>query len=219
MDSLDPLHFAIAMGPLAVYCLLLGTINLRSRPFVTTGTRDTLALGIAVSGFVIAGPMELFLPTQAAHRFGPLVWVLMIAFYGLCLTLLVLLMRPRLVIYNSTIDQLRPILAGVVSELDKDSRWAGDSLSLPNLGVQLHIESFALMRNTQLVASTRQQSYIGWRHLEMALTRALLDARSGSNLYGIVLILLSVVLTITMTVWGVAQQQELARSLKEMLQP
>lgn len=219
MDSLDPLHFAIALGPLAVYCLLLGAINLRSRPFVTTGTRDTLALGIAVSGFVVAGPMELFLPTQAAHRFGALVWVLMIAFYGLCLTLLVLLMRPRLVIYNSTIEQLRPILAGVVSELDKDSRWAGDSLSLPNLGIQLHLESFAMMRNTQLVASTRQQSYIGWRHLETALSRELRGANSGSNPYGIVLLLISVVLTVTMTVWGVAQQEELARALREMLQP
>jgi hypothetical protein len=219
MDALDPLHFCIAMGPVAVYCLLLGLINFRRRPFVTSGTRDALALGIAISGFAIAGPMELFLPTQAAHRFGPLVWVLMIAFYGLCLTLIVLLMRPRLVIYNSTVDQLRPILAGVVAELDKDSRWAGDSLSLPSLGIQLHIESFSMMRNTQLVASNRQQSYNGWRQLEISLTGALRDTQSGPNPYAIVLLSVSVLLTVAMAAWGMVQHEELARALRDMFQP
>jgi hypothetical protein len=143
----------------------------------------------------------------------------MIAFYGLCLTLLVLLMRPRLVIYNSTIDQLRPILASVVAELDKESRWAGDSLSLPNLGVQLHLESFPLMRNTQLVASNRHQSYNGWRRLDLTLASALREIQSGPNPYGIVLLSFSIVLIITMVVWGVTQQEEVARALREMLQP
>lgn len=214
---MDPLHFCIAMGPLAVYCILLAAINLRPRPFVTSGTRDTLALGVAISGFAVVGPMELFLPLQAAHRFGALVWVLMIAFYGLCLTLMVLLMRPRLVIYNSTIDQLRPILAGVVGELDKDARWAGDSLLLPNLGVQLHLESFAAMRNLQLVSSSSRQSYNGWRQLELGLTRAFGDSRSRPNPYGVILLSFGILLTITMAVWGFTEQEELARALRDML--
>ena len=59
---MDPLHLCIALGPLAVYLLLLGIINLMPRPFMTSGARDTAALSIAISGFVVAGPMELFLP-------------------------------------------------------------------------------------------------------------------------------------------------------------
>ena len=57
---MDSLHFCIAVIPLAVYLLMMGLLNLRRRPFVTTGARDAATLGIGVVGFVIAGPMELF---------------------------------------------------------------------------------------------------------------------------------------------------------------
>ena len=89
---------------------------------------------MAIAGLIVAGPMELFLPEAATNRFGGYVWLLLLAFYGLCLTLIVLLLRPRLVIYNVNPDQLRAMLAEVVSELDSDARWAGDSLVLPKTG-------------------------------------------------------------------------------------
>ena len=75
-------------------------------PFVTTGTRDTAALGIGIIGLVIAGPMELFFPEEAASQFGGKVWLLLIAFYGLCVSLIVLLLRSRIVVYNITGNQL-----------------------------------------------------------------------------------------------------------------
>src|SRR5688572_14542424 len=101
-SPLDPLHATIALAPAAVYLLLIGMLNLSSRPFVTTGLRDSAALGVALMGFVIVGPMELFLPERLLARLPMpwLVWPILIAFYLLCLTLLVLLQRPRLVVYN-----------------------------------------------------------------------------------------------------------------------
>ncbi len=57
MLDVDPLHFCIALGPLAAYLLLLGAVNLSSRPFLTNGARDTAALGIGILGFAIVGPM------------------------------------------------------------------------------------------------------------------------------------------------------------------
>ena len=85
---MDPLHFCIAVGPFAVYLLLLGVMNLRGRPLVTTGARDAAALGIGLVGFVIAGPMQLFFPEGAASRFGGWVWLMLIVFYGLCVSCL-----------------------------------------------------------------------------------------------------------------------------------
>ena len=111
---MDPLHLCIALGPLAIYFLLLGSLNLSRRPFVTSGTRDAAALGIGIGGFVIAGPIELFLPEAATVRMGVWGWPTCIAFYVLCLSLAVLLMRPRIVIYNVTFEQLRPSLADIV---------------------------------------------------------------------------------------------------------
>ena len=101
---MDPLHFCIAIAPLSVYLLMLAFLNLRRRPFVTTGARDAGALGIGVCGLIVAGPMELFFPQGAASQFGAWVWLLLIVFYGLCVSLLVLMMRARIVIYNITLE-------------------------------------------------------------------------------------------------------------------
>ena len=144
---MDPLHLCIALGPLAVYLLLLGMINLIPRPFLTNGARDTSALCIGISGFLVVGPMELFLPEGAAAKFGPFVWLMLLVLYLLMVTLLVLMMRPRLVIYNITEEQLRPVLGELVGELDPGARWARDTLLIPKLHVQLCVETQAAMRN------------------------------------------------------------------------
>jgi hypothetical protein len=189
---LDPLHLTIALAPVAVYLLLIGLLNLSSRPFVTTGLRDSAALGVALMGFVIVGPMELFLPERLLARLPLpwLVWPILISFYLLCLTLLVLLQRPRLVVYNITSEQLRASLGDILGQLDKEARIAGESICLPNLGVQLYIESLPVLKNVQLKSTGPLQSYHGWRELEAALRAALRDSRGTANPYGVSLILL-----------------------------
>jgi hypothetical protein len=217
MLNVDALHMSIAMGPLAVYLLLLGFINLSTRPFVTTGARDIGALGLAISGLILAGPMELFLPEAATHRFGGYVWLLLVAFYGLCLTLLVLLLRPRLVIYNVNPDQLRAVLAEVVTQLDADARWAGDSLALPKLGVQLHVELFGATRNVQLVAAGKRQSFAGWKRLEIALAKVLHQTAASPNPHGFGMIALGILLICLLTYQMVSDPTTVVQGLDEML--
>ena len=214
---MDPLHFTIAVAPLAVYLLLVGLINLSRVPFVTTGARDTAALGIALSGFAVIGPMELFHPEAAATRFHGWVWVLLLVFYSLSISLMILLMRPRLVIYNTTLDQFIPVIRNLVSRLDKESRWAGDSVVLPNLGIQLYVETFHPLRNVQLVATGTRQSFEAWRILETELLADLKQVRSKPNAYGFVLIAFSLLAGIIMTVWMVSDQPGVIQALHEML--
>ena len=111
-----------------------GLVNLWRRPIVTTGAKDLAGLGIGVSGLVMVGPLELFMPTAAAIHFGQYVWLLLLALYALAVLFLVLVVRARLVVYNTGRDELRPILVEVVAELDTEARWAGDSVVLPQLG-------------------------------------------------------------------------------------
>jgi hypothetical protein len=214
---MDPLHLAIALGPLAVYLVLLGVLNLSPRPFVTSGARDAAALGVGIAGLIVAGPMELFLPEAAAFRLGAFVWVLLLALYGLCLTLFVLLMRPRVVIYNMSRDEIRPLLANLVGELDREARWAGESLVLPKLGVQLHIETFAPMRIVQLVAAGPQQSYEGWRRLERTLSQAVRQTSGVRNRFGFSLIGFGLLLAALVTFCMVGDAETVAQSFKEML--
>jgi len=142
----DPLRLAIALVPLASYCLLIGLLNARRRPFLTTGGSDLAALGFAFTGLVLVGPVELFRPEAASAEFGSYVWLFLLVFYWLCVWLAVLLAKPRLVVYNISVEELRPVLAEAARAIDPQARWAGDSLSLPTLGVQLHLESFDLMQ-------------------------------------------------------------------------
>ena len=214
---MDSLHLCIALGPVAVYLLLLGMINVASRPFLTTGARDTAALGICISGFVIAGPMELFLPETAAGRYGAFVWLLLIAFYALSLSLLVLLMRPRIIVYNVTAEQLRPLLVEVVNQIDRESRWAGESLMIPRLGVQLHLEAFAPLKNMQLVAAGPKQNYAGWRHLEMAIAAELGHLKTERNPYGYLLLSLGLLMVGVLTFYMVNDSHSVAQGLRDML--
>jgi hypothetical protein len=193
---MDPFRLCLALGPAAVYLLLLGAVNLARRPLLVSGTRDTAALGLALAGFIVVGPIELFFPHQAALRFGPFVWILVLGLYGLCLVLALLLMRPRLVVYNITPDELRPLLADAVELLDDEARWAGDSLAMPSLGVQLHVESFRPMRHVSLVSIGANQSHAGWHRLELVLRGALSRIEVGPNPRGVSLMMAG---TLTMT--------------------
>ena len=214
---MDPLHFCIAVAPLAVYFSLLGIINMSGRPFITTGSRDAAALGIGLSGLMVAGPMELFFPSNAAEWAGALVWPLMLAFYGLCVSLIVLMMRPRLVIYNVNYEKLRPILGDLANSIDPKSRWSGDSLFIPSINVHLHMESVPLLMNVQLVSSGPNQSYEGWRKLEKELKKAAGEIRSRPNALGLGLLILSGVIAVGTAFWMVSQQQEVAEAIREML--
>jgi hypothetical protein len=188
---MDPFRLSLAFGPAAVYLLLLGAINLSRRPLLVSGTRDAAALGLALAGFVIVGPIELFLPSATSMHFPDSVAVrfwLPLALYALLLTLALLLLRPRLVVYNISADRLRSILAELVETLDPDGRWAGDSLALPALGVQLHLDTVTAMRNVSLVSTGPKQSHAGWRKLEMALRTALGRVEVARNSRGLVLV-------------------------------
>ena len=152
---MDPFRLCLALGPVAMYLLLLGAVNLSRRSLLVSGVRDAAALALAVSGLVVIGPMELFFPFESAVKLGSYVWLLLLALYVMCVVLWLLLLRPRLVIYNISADKLRPILADVVGQFDGDARWAGDSLAIPGLGVQLYMDNFAPLR--QRVAHFRRR--------------------------------------------------------------
>lgn len=215
---MDVFRLCLAFGPVAMYLLLLGAVNLSRRTLLVTGGRDIAALALAISGLVIIGPMELFFPFAAASRFGPNVWLLLLALYAMSVVLVLLLLRPRLVIYNITVDKLRPILADLVDQLDPSARWAGDSLVLPTLGVQLYVDSFATLRCASLVSAGGHQSQQGWRRLETALGDALARDEFSRNPRGLVLLGASF-LIITAIVLAIASNpQTIAQSLLDVVE-
>jgi len=214
---MDPFRLCVALVPLALYFAALGLMHTSRRPRVVTGTLDAAVLALAVSGLIVVGPLELFMPTAAAAQFGIYVWVLLLSFYGLSVSFLILLSRPRLVIYNVTLDELRPFLADVAKQLDDQCRWAGDSLALPQLGVQLHLDGVSAMRSVSLVANGDDQNFNGWRDLERSLRAALSEAHVASGRRGLGLITLAVVLLIVCLVQGLGDRQAMAQGFQDLL--
>jgi hypothetical protein len=218
---MQPFHQCLALGPVAIYLLLLGVVNLARRPLVVSGGRDAAALGLAVSGLVFVGPMALLFPESVAAHFGPAgakyVWLVFAGLLAMCLITVLLILRPRLIIYNISVDQFRPILAEVVERMDQDARWAGDCLFLPELGVQLHLESFGWMRSVSLVSSGPKQDYQGWSRLEVELAAALRGVESPWSLAGVMLLSFGNVLVFWLA-WAIIRDpQGIARTVFELL--
>jgi hypothetical protein len=214
--SIDPLRLAIAVVPLAAYVLLVGFINGRRRPFITSGGSDLFALGLALSGLVFVGPLELFRPEAATRELGNYIWPVLVLLYWLGCLLIVLLSRPRLVVYNISMEQLHPALAAAASRLDPEARWAGNHLMMPTLGVQLHLDRFDLMRNVSLKSSGSQQNIDGWRALAHELRVSLAPLRVPRNPRAIGLLAVSLALLVFSIVHMMAKPEQVMQAMRQV---
>ncbi|MCA9246482.1 MAG: hypothetical protein KDA42_05180 [Planctomycetales bacterium] len=214
---IDPFRLCVAMLPLAAYFLLLGGVNLRRHPTLLSGSLDLALLCIAVLGLVVVGPLELFMPEAAMAHFRFLFWPMMLSLYGLTASLILLMSRPRLVVYNVTSQQLRPLLSEIATRLDPAARWAGDSLYVPELGIQLRLEEFLAMRNVSLMSNGENQSLAGWRRLAGELHSALGQLSTSSNPRGASLVVCGCVLTIVCLYRSMEDIQALAQGMQEFL--
>jgi hypothetical protein len=200
-----------------MYLFVLGAVNLSRRPLVTSGARDTMALALAISGFVAAGPMELFLPEAVAVYWGGWVWGLMLACYGLMVALLVLTMRPRIIVYNCTRENLRPVLTEVVTRLDPAALWAGDTVHLFQLGVEFHLDHQPLLKTVQLAAAGADQDFGNWRRLEAELGAALRTTPVDPNPLASVFLSVGLVIVTFLTYWMARDPAAVQHALNEML--
>ncbi len=195
---MDSISISLSLIPISVYLLIIGLMNLSRHPFLVNGFRDTLAICVAVSGMIFVGPIAVFFPINAAVQFGSFIWVFLISLYVLIVALILLSQRPRLIVYNMNKQQFRIILANIVDKLDGQTRWAGDSLFMPNLNIGLHLESFDLLNNISLISNSNSPtSRDGWQKLERSLQQELSTQLVTRNPVAIWYIFISVVLLLT----------------------
>lgn len=213
----DPLRLCVALAPLAIYALVLGTLNLLRRPYVITSARDTTALGMAVAGLMLVGPIELLAPETAFRNFGPFVWLMLSTLYFLLVTLVVLLQRPGLVIYNLSFDEFRTAFAQVIERLEPDPRWAGNTLAMPSLGIELHVESFSPMANIRLSSVGDHQSLSGWHRLERAMMESVGSIEVRPSPRGVLFLTLALLMFVTASVSVLNDTPAFVRSFENLL--
>lgn len=168
---MSPIHFAIAAIPVAVYFIMIGALRLRRRPLVTSGWRDTLTLGIAAIGLVAIGPMQLFFPVQAAEQMHGWVWLALSVLYLLGLLLILLSGKPRLIAYGMDTYQFRAALLGAAREIDPESNWQAEVLTMPTSGIQLAVEPSGASRIQQVVHVGLLHNFHDWLRLERGFVK------------------------------------------------
>jgi len=171
----------IALVPLAGYLWTLAWAHLRRRPVVVAGVLDAALLAAGVSGLAAMGPLSLLVPVAGG---SPWNWTVLVLLFALCVAVCVLVSRPRLVVYNITIEQFRPLVAEVIAALDADARWAGESAALPGRGFQLHIEGNGPLRVVSVVNVGERSSPEGWGEFARRLRRAVRGMRVRRSPWG-----------------------------------
>jgi hypothetical protein len=221
---MDPLRICLAGGPLAVYLLLLAIINLRRSALVVGGALDLGLLGLAASGMILVGPVELLTPEPMLVHFSPYIWPLLLVMYWAVLSLVVMLARPRLTIYNVETDlnsaggkQFHAWLESALQSLDAGATWSDRLLILPRLHISLELEDHLPMRNVTLIATSNDQSLDGWRELQRALSSRLGEIEARPHVWGVGL-LIAALLMLGRLGWELAAHpQMISQEFCEML--
>lgn len=178
IPHLDRLPLWAAFIPLSLYLLAVGAAHLRRRPVAIGGGWDWALLGVAVAGLMVVGPLALLQPAMGN---APWTVILLLVLFVLLVALGALVSRPRLVIYNITLDQLRPLLADVVKALDASARWAGSTAALPARHLEVRVDGHGPWRTVSLVAGGERSGADGWNELCRRLRQKLGGLRVRSS--------------------------------------
>ncbi|MDO5309493.1 MAG: hypothetical protein Q4G03_08380 [Planctomycetia bacterium] len=166
-------YFVVATFPFALYFLMLAYLHFQRTPFLVDGRRDFLALALACSGFFFIGPGQLLAPWGACAVWRAKIWILVAALVVCVTALIASNLRPRLIVYNATLETLRKTLTTVALELDDDARWSGAAMNLPSLNIQFYAEDSRFGRVTTLSCFGVSRSNLEWRRVAHALRIAL----------------------------------------------
>lgn len=163
-----------ALVPPGLYLLAIAFRHVRRRPTAAGGAWELGLLAATLAPLVLVGPLELL---QPAGLRGPWRSVLPLVFVALAAGMAVLASRPRLVVSNITLEQLRPVVAQVARGLDPTARWAGETVALPGRDVQVHLDGRGAMRSVSLVAVGTRTSPEGWAEFSRRMRAAIRRVR------------------------------------------
>jgi hypothetical protein len=174
----DSLPLGAAFLPLGIYLLALGWVHCRRRPLAIAGVWDGFFLGASLLGLVIVGPIALVRPAAGGSSWS---WPMLILGFCLVVALCVLVSRPRLIVYNITVEQIRPLVAEVATDLDPAARWAGETVALPTRGLQVHLDGDGSLRTVSLIGVGRRSAHEGWSEFSRRIRQASRRLRVRAN--------------------------------------
>lgn len=177
---MDYVRYAIALGPIGLYWVLIGYLYQRSHPMLINAAQDTLLFGLGVVGLMVIGPLELFFPNAAYSLLGAWTWFFLLCLYAFIVLFIALNRRPQWTLYGSNAEGLRGILSRVLEEQNIEHSWEDTILLVPELGIRAIVEPANVTdRAAQLTRCGRAQDIVGWYRLEKWVTEQLQSTPSA----------------------------------------
>ena len=215
---MESFSLILALTPLLIHLMVVSAIRLSGRYHVTTGGREIFSLAFAVSGMIAIGPVELFFPMAAAAVFGSLVWAVLLLFYALCVILLVLGAKPRLVVYGGEPSELLEPLLEAAKSVDGEATTVESQLQvfLPQHGVHLKITGQSSSDYANIVAFEDNLSVAFWSTLKKSFEEKL-RGRSTSKKRGILLGFATAMLTVFLLYRMIQSGDEVATAIRDWI--
>lgn len=209
----------VALLPLATYFLLMGVMRM-VRPLVTTSARDGMALAIAVSGLVMIGPMQLLFPSQAAAVMGWIVWLILLTLYVLCVSLILLSLRPKIIVYGvPPAELLTPLLKACQAVDESATLDSGrQQVTLHKEGVLLRVEALGGSDAAQIEAFEKNLHPKFWQHLLVELRGGTAGIQTRFSVGGLGMVVTGLVLGGVIISQIVSQPDEVLAGFRQWLQ-
>lgn len=206
----NPFAMLIGLMPVVGYLAMLSIVRISGRTMVTTGGRDLAALGLALVGLFAVGPAELFFPENASALFGPTVWIFVLSLYFLCLALVALTARPKLVVYGRSPDEIYEPLLRACQKLDPEATGIQQLLKieLPGSGLHIRADGYRGVDYTQVLVFEPGVTQKFWDGLLGHLRDELESSPRPKTIRGGSMLMASLIVG-AVVLWRAVQSQEL----------
>ena len=204
--ALVPLSIISVVVPIAVYFLILGLLNSRSRPQLLRSTEDGVLLG---------GSMSLVFIPVAVSQLGTSVTALMVVAAGLAAATWMLVSPARAwIIYNLTPSAAREAVAKALSAMGLADSCQDGRFSLSE-GVTLEVRHFPLLRNTSVRLTGGDRPLA--RQFEAALASRLNATQTEANPAAAACVLVATAMLIVPLTLAAHESGQIVRLISDLL--
>lgn len=172
--------------PIGTYLCVLGLLHCLRRPWITTGTRDYVALALALSGLIITGPIDYVLHSRMlpdflihSHRIG-------FAVYALLAAALMPRTYEKLVIYNCQSSSIVEAMRTILDQSNERYQEVAGGWILAERGVSIELDSITALRNVTLHFHGMRDRAL-FQHTQSQLAQLLAARSTGWSILGVTL--------------------------------
>lgn len=205
-QTILPVSIISVIVPIALYFLVLGLLNSRSRPQLLRSTEDALLL---------MGSMALVFVPLVIQRIGASATVVVAACIAVAAVAWLLVAKPAAwIVYNSSRQAVRAAITKALTRIGCRHRCNGELIDLLD-GGHMSLRHVPLLRNTSVRLTGGSRQFV--RQFEQAFSEALNAERTEPNPAASACVLIATAMLIVPLALAAHQADEIVRLITGLL--